>query len=297
MPTHSDTTNRKVIALVRGGLGNQLFCYAAARRLALVSSAELVLDTTSGFERDPYGRSYALDAFAIAGRPATASERLAPFGRVRRRLLREWSYRRPFGRTAYVAERALAYEPRLMTLVPRQTRYLDGYWQSERYFADVADTIREDLGMQPPREPEALDMAKRIACSNAVAVHVRWFGAPGDASGANVPESYYRAAIEKLSVDAPEYFVFSENADAAQAMLRFLPKRVTFVRQRWRRDWVDLWLMRACRHFVIGNSTFGWWSAWLGAAPDKVVVAPARVSGGEGAWGFPGLIPASWRLA
>src|SRR6267154_4898422 len=80
---------KKVIARMRGGLGNQLFCYAAARRLALVNDAELVIDDVTGFARDrQYRRRYALDRFRIAARKATPAERLEPFERYRRGLMK-----------------------------------------------------------------------------------------------------------------------------------------------------------------------------------------------------------------
>ena len=75
----------KLIARIKGGLGNQLFCYAAARRLALVNNAELVIDDVTGFVRDrQYRRQYALDRFQIPARKATPAERMEPFERYRR---------------------------------------------------------------------------------------------------------------------------------------------------------------------------------------------------------------------
>ena len=80
---------RKVITRSQGGLGNHLICYTAARRLALASNAELVIDDVTGFARDcQYGRQYALDHFQIPARKATPGERLEPFGTRRRGLMK-----------------------------------------------------------------------------------------------------------------------------------------------------------------------------------------------------------------
>src|SRR6476660_2979341 len=110
----------KVIALITGGVGNQLFCYAAARRLALVSGAELVLDNRSGFVRDlAYQRSYQLDHFCIPCRKTTASERLSPFPRVRRFLKRAANRRREFARRTYVEQEDFAFDPRILRFKAR----------------------------------------------------------------------------------------------------------------------------------------------------------------------------------
>ena len=77
----------KVIVRIKGGLGNQLYCYAAAKRLAIKNNAELIIDDVSGFKRDYlYQRRYMLDRFKIPHRKATSIERLNPFERVRRGL-------------------------------------------------------------------------------------------------------------------------------------------------------------------------------------------------------------------
>ena len=93
----------KVIVRVKGGLGNQLFCYAAARRLALVNDAELVVDDVTGFCRDKiYGCKYALDKFNIKARKATPAERMEPFERGRRAMAKYFSKARPFNKRRYV---------------------------------------------------------------------------------------------------------------------------------------------------------------------------------------------------
>ena len=87
----------KIIPRIFGGLGNQLFCYAAARRLALVNDAELVIDDVTGFARDrEYRRQYMLDRFRIPVRKATPAERLEPFERYRRGLMKWLSRSKPF---------------------------------------------------------------------------------------------------------------------------------------------------------------------------------------------------------
>ena len=87
----------KLIPRITGGIGNQLFTYAAARRLALVNSLDLVIDHVSGFQFDiVYKRDYQLDHFNIPCRKASAIERMEPFSRIRRYIMVKWSQCLPF---------------------------------------------------------------------------------------------------------------------------------------------------------------------------------------------------------
>lgn len=141
----------KIIPRIFGGLGNQLFCYAAARRLALVNNAELVIDDVSGFAYDiDYQRQYQLDHFNIPCRKATAAERMEPFSQVRRVLKRKWNLRRPFAQRTYIQQEGIDFDSRLLNVKPVGKVFMEGYWQSEDYFKDVASTLRQELQITPP---------------------------------------------------------------------------------------------------------------------------------------------------
>ena len=166
----------KVITRIKGGLGNQLFCYAAARRLALVNDAELVIDDVTGFSRDrQYRRQFVLDRFQIPTRKATPAERMEPFERHRRGLMKWLSRRQPFEERRYLEEERLDFDERLLALKVNGSLHLDGYWQSENYFKDVEQTIREDLQIIPPKDLMNQNMAEEIRNMRAVALHVRWW--------------------------------------------------------------------------------------------------------------------------
>lgn len=290
----------RVVVRVMGGLGNQLFCYAAARRLALTNNAELVVDDVSGFAYDAvYQRHYQLDHFNIPCRKATAAERLEPFSRVRRYLKRRWNQRLPFAQRAYLVQAGIDFDPSLLHFKPQGTVYLEGYWQSEDYFKDVADTLRQDLQITLPADAANLAMAARIGDCTAVSVHVRFFDEP-DATGINnAPGDYYSRAVETMErlVPAAHYFVFSDQPAAARARIPLPDARVTLVahNQGDEHAYADLWLMTQCQHFIIANSTFSWWGAWLAAHPGKQVIAPGfEMRQGKMWWGFKGLLPSEW---
>jgi len=290
----------KVIARLKGGLGNQLFCYAAARRLALVNGAELVIDDVTGFVRDhKYKRNYALDHFNITARKATPRERLEPFERYRRGLAKMVARRRPFHQRRYVEQDGIDFDRRLLEFKVEGTVYLDGLWQSEEYFRDVADIIRKDLAIIHPKDERNKESAKRIQRGNAVAVHVRWFESPNlQSTTHNLDKKYYMRAVNEITgkVREPHFFLFSDNPDVARRMLD-LPKDAVTALSQNRGDekaYADLGLMSQCKHFVIANSTFSWWGAWLGEKTNSIIISPGEMRGEITAWGFEGLIPNRW---
>jgi hypothetical protein len=292
-----------IIARLHDGLGNQLFIYAAARAIALARGAELLLDATSGFARDrKYGAISQINHFAIAAGFAPA--RLCyppPFGRQLRDLQVSLSQVLPLAHRFVVREAdfdAIRAGAPLRPLVR-----LEGYWQSERYFAYIAETIAEELRIVSPLSPQSAAVNASIASTNSVALHVRQRrGAHHDDDNppANatpqLPFSYYEEAIARVAarVEHPVFFCFGDNPDWMRERWKF-PYPVHFVDHNRTQDrsHEDLALMRACNHFVVGNSTFSWWGAWLGRHPGKYVVAPA--SEGKFVWGSEtDIIPARW---
>ena len=134
------------------------------------------IDDASGFARDrQYNRHYQLDRFHVPSRKATPSERLEPLGRIRRRIRRSLNASRPYSVRDYVAQVGMDFDARLLELRTSNSVYLDGYWQSERYFKDVEATIRSDLRIVPPTDSVNVELAAQMRKGVSVAVHVRFF--------------------------------------------------------------------------------------------------------------------------
>ena len=291
-----------IIPRIFGGLGNQLFIYAASRRLALVNQAELVLDDVSGFKYDhEFNRHYQLDHFNIPCRKATSLERLEPYSRIRRYIKRSWNQRKPFSKRTYIMQEGSALDQRLLNVQPKGSVYLEGYWQSEDYFIDVESTIRQDLQIKPPTDTVNLAMAAKIQDNKAVAVHIRFFDDP-QVDNNNVPLSYYTRAVKKMNCLVPDahYFVFSDRPESVISHIHLPEGRVTIVGHNLGDEYAyaDLWLMTQCQHFIIANSTFSWWGAWLAMHRGKKIIAPRfellnnnRI---RTTWGFKGLLPEKW---
>jgi hypothetical protein len=295
------TERKKLIVRLAGGLGNQLFTYAAARRLAKENAAELVVDQRSGFTNDRvYKQRYQLHRFRTSARQASSHERLEPFSRLRWALLRAKSRRLPFLERQLVLQDFIAFDARLLELRFEGTRYFEGYWQSERYFEDIASQIREELTPSPPKDPSNTSLLARITKELSVAIHVRFFDTLSEPSLNNIATEYYAQAITLMKQRFPgaSYFVFSDDLDRSMRLAKHFNLRAIPSEQNSTLDraYADLWLMSNCKNFIIANSTFSWWGAWLSKHSDKFVISPGVVQGTKTAWGFKGLTPENWHV-
>lgn len=295
----------KLILVLKGGIGNQLFSYAAARRLAKVNNAELAIDSISGFIHDhKYKRKFMLNHFNISARQAKPSECLMPFERYRRFLLKWISSRKPFESKRYIEEWNNDFDERLLSFKINGTCYLDGYWQREQYFIDIENIIRQEFNIIPPTDRMNQEMATLIKNSNSVCIHIRWFDAPKVDnemnSTNNIDKVYYNKAISLIrdQTNNPHFFVFSDYPNETSDFLSLENEKKTYISHNKGDEnaFADLWLMSLCKHFIIANSTFSWWGAWLSCNTNKIIIAPLEIKNGVSAWGFKGLFPESWLL-
>lgn len=291
----------KLIVRIFGGLGNQLFCYSAARRLALVNGAELVIDNVSGFKFDhKYKRHYQLDKFHIPCRLATTAERLEPFSRIRRFIKKRIYLKKPFKKRLYITQEGIDFDLRLLDVRFSGIVYMEGYWQSEKYFKDIEELISKELSFKKPDDSDNKKMRDEIISKNSIAIHLRFFRPAVDkeSNDTNASKQYYQRALDFIRERYPDahYFIFSDRPETAAEMIPLSSHEYTVVNHNRgdKNAAYDMWLMSLCNHFIIANSTFSWWGAWLSKSPNKTVIAPKHVSREGVKWGFDGLLPESW---
>ena len=298
---------KKLILRLTGGLGNQLFAFATARRIAHNNGAELILDTETGFQYDHiYKRSYQLGFFSIQARSASAFERMEPIGRVRRLILRKYSDLFPLEERRYIKQSALVFEPSLLDLhLKHQTTYFESYGQSENYFADIREILMNELKMNIHLDAKGSVYEEIIKSTCSVALHVRWFDNVMKKNPVNLQIEYYKRAVDSIIKKTPQahFLIFSDNITATSKhlypLLMGLPHTIVDMSHTEYSNINEFALMRQCKQWIISNSTYSWWAAWLGETKDQgtQVICPAmQIEASENvtAWGFPMLIPERW---
>ncbi len=278
-----------IIAIMKGGLGNQMFIYAAARALALRTGRQLYLDVKRGYKADTYGRSYRLDRFLITAESMPEDWRVAPtLKHPRHKVIRALNKLLPRNQRGYLAERHHMDARQLTVLQPMRERVtLLGYWQDEAYFYDQADGIRRELAPPEPADARNRELGREMAAGEAVFLHVRRVR-----YNLRLEAAYYQAAIDAVQRDVrnPRFYLFGDDLEWPRATLNFGDSEVRSVDHNSGDELADLWLMTQCRHAIVANSSFSWWGAWLGR-PDagRKVFGPTEP-------GWP-IKPASgWRL-
>jgi hypothetical protein len=251
-----------------GGLGNQMFQYAAGLAVARKHRVPLVLDVCQLLAQPATScaawprREYALDLFSL---PAICSLRTRPG-------LDRWT-------TPVFLEASAHFDARFDELPPNVR--LVGYWQSRRYFRSVEREVRETLTLPPPAGDEAV--CRELADSPSICVHVRRGDFVENRTAAGLlgpcPSDYYRRACDRIAAEVPggRFFVFSDDVEWCRTADPTGGRPFTIVsrpggdKANLRRDFA---LMSRCRHFVIANSSLSWWAAWLAASPHARIVAP-----------------------
>jgi hypothetical protein len=290
-----------IIAEITHGLGNQMFQYAAARALAVRLGAPLKLDT-SWFKGSTY-RLFLLDRFQIRATVATPFEESWMVRLKRPRAVKVMEFMRRCkvpGAVTRLVDEERGYDDRFRSL--QGNVLLQGYWQSEQYFDSIAPLLRAELTMKAPPDAANAAMEREMDSCEAVVVHVRrgdYVSNPVFAERHGVCElDYYRRGMELLrqSVRDPHCFIFSDDPDWAEQNLRLEVPCTYVTHNAGKQDHEDLRLMRHGKHFIVANSSFSWWGAWLSDHPGKRVIAPRQWYRNGGSLGRD-MVPRSWTTA
>ena len=273
-----------IIVKLTGGLGNQMFQYAAGRCLAHRLGVKLKLDI-SNFQY-VNNRSYELhllnviedfstkeDVFRIVG--GNLQYNIDRIFRTRYfvKSIRQHAnyYRQPF----------FHFDEKFFDMPDNS--YLEGYWQSERYFEDVREVLRKEFTFKNALTKENEAIAKQIRERNSISIHIRrsdyFYNSKLHKVHGLLRSEYYERALEKIStkVSDPHLYVFSDDMEWAKEYMAFnAPTTYVMNNRQPGLAHQDMELMSMCKHNITANSSFSWWGAWLNSNPDKMIVAPQK---------------------
>ncbi len=264
----SSGSNRHVVVELKGGLGNQMFQYAIGRAIAEAQGRRLLLDDVLALRANRGSarkRSYGLHIFNIDAQLISTVGLTLP------------------GTWARIVQQHRGFHPEVLEETPFALVYLSGFWQNEKYFRASQDRIRKDFSFSLAAPAGGSSWESRIRDSSSpVCLHVRRqeyvTGEGGGVRFGFAGGGYYERAVRQICSRIPDahFFVFSDDIPWCRQNLEIAGPHA-FVCSEGTPDeqaGKDFGLMTLCDHFIIANSSFSWWAAWLGGSPQKIVIAP-----------------------
>lgn len=286
-----------IIIQLAGGLGNQMFQYALYLQLKSLGK-EVKIDDWTGFEQDGQ-RELSLMPFGISYERATAKELQqmldsAPYlwSKIRRKL-------RGRNKKAYF-EADKRYKPEILAW---DDIYLEGYWQTEKYFSAVSEEVKKtydvdrltqyvreknrentgaDHGHASKRGEQFEEWLSRITADESVSVHIRRgdYLLPENQAlfGGICTEAYYKKAMEQMKREHPgcRFYLFTNDKQWAGAQAAEITGDIEIVDAGEQSDYEEFVLMSMCRHNILANSSFSWWASYLNKNPGKTVFVPDK---------------------
>ncbi|WP_288882413.1 alpha-1,2-fucosyltransferase [Pedobacter panaciterrae] len=264
-----------VIVNLMGGLGNQMFQYSFGRFLSYSTRTDLILNTNT-YATGQSSRNYDLDIFKLSSHNLVTEE-LANY------LLKQSGLP-----VLNIEERFFHYDDMLIKTLktnlldlksePKLNISISGYWQSYRYFDEIHSILEDDFSFQNCLAGKWEIMADRIKNCESVMINVRRgdYLQKLDYHGV-VSVDYIEKAIRLIrsKLKHPTFYVFSDDMEWCMNHLTF-DEDIIFVGEEYydQKYQYYLQLMASCKHFIISNSTFSWWAAWLSKNVEKIVIAP-----------------------
>jgi hypothetical protein len=273
-----------IITRLNGGLGNQLFQYAVGRHLAEINKTHLKIDTSllsKNNDSSLFNHKYALWPFNIKEDFASEEEvnKL-----TRSNLFIRYIYRKLGmigglkSSTNIVEKQGFKFEPEILRL--KNNVCLSGYWQTEKYFINIEKIIRQELSFNLPQKDRDREIAAHMNTCSSVSIHFRRGYLITDKNNVHgvLDYDYYHRCIERLThvVKNPHFFIFSDDHEWVKKNVRLTYPTTIIAHNGLDKHYEDLRLMSQCKHHIIANSSFSWWSAWLNPRKDKIIYAPTQ---------------------
>lgn len=278
-----------IITRIKGGLGNQMFQYAIARKISLKYSDSFKLDITD-YGSDNF-RKFGLNNFNIISVVASdeeVSKIKYPYGFLSK-IIRFFVFR-------ILKIYNIGYVPSVLR--KHKNIYLDGYWQSYIYYEDIIDILRQDFLLKVPLSEEKQKLEETIKKCTSVSLHIRRGDYVSDKKANKIFNvcnlDYFKSAAEYIGtkVSNPVFYIFSDDAEWVKSNFK-ISFPTFYVSDYGLKDFEELWFMTCCKHNIIANSSFSWWGAWLNKNAEKIVICPKKWVNNNTV-NMNNLVPDSW---
>lgn len=266
-----------IIVRLQGRLGNQMFQYALVK--SLQSTGKEVMIDSSMLKYDGNYNELGLFPNVQEEMVEAPSELVQTLGDCNKFILHKIK-RKVFGyKRTHILEKGYSFYGDIFEM---DNVYLEGYWQSEKYFQSVEKKIR-NLYIFPEIEDDMnIYLKKKIQNNNSISLHIRrgdYLDAKNAPKHGNIcTKQYYENAISYMEnrVDNPVFFVFTDDPEWARKEYQDR-KNMVFVDNNYgKNSYRDMQLMSLCKHNIVANSSFSWWGAWLNQTSSKITVAPPK---------------------
>ncbi len=253
-----------------------MFQYAFGYSLSKKLKQELLLDTT--LIKEDQLRNYSLDCFKISG-SLISEKKFKSLFILPIKIIRKFNFINNFYSSVnFISESSFSFNKKVLNL--RGNICLDGYWQSEKYFKDVSNEIKEEFLLNKKISLRSQKLFSKIKKTNAVSCHVRRSDYTKNSITNNIHGTcsieWYQKCFDFIlkRIKNPVFYVFSDDIEWVKSNF---PNNAEFIFAESfekGKDYEDLYLMSQCKHNIIANSSFSWWSAWLNEHIDKIVICP-----------------------
>lgn len=271
-----------IISRLIGGLGNQMFQFAAGYALAKKLELPLRLDVGS-LKKYSRHNGYQFNKI-FDGEFFTASvlDVVSVLG------LRNYRYRfnsvevNPSymlkNDSSIFLERSHNFCEEYETI--SKSCYLSGYWQSDKYFSEFSNEIKEIFRFKDNLDFKNSIILEEISKCTSVGIHVRrgdYLSNPSASLFHGLcPITYYLEAIKIIiakDIDA-RFYVFSDDPSFVKESFGHIKGLVIVDINQGKDSYNDMRLLASCKHHIIANSSFSWWGSWLANSPNQIVIAP-----------------------
>lgn len=244
-----------------GQLGNQMFQYAALRGIAANKGYQWCIPNHREVVVDSLGNKLRIELFDCFNLHNLTKNNIFILDQ---------------GYAPIVQEKFFHFDEELFNLCPNDVS-LFGYFQSEKWFKNIENQIRDDFTFKSEIIEPCEEMISQL--NNPISLHIR----RGDflknsENHFNLGIDYYEKSLSNFNSDR-EVIIFSDDPEWCKTQEIFSDDR--FLISESSNSYVDLCLMTLCFGHIIANSSFSWWGAWL--SKSEKVIAPKN-------WFGPNLI-------